>query len=101
MTASLPWHKSALVIAGLTWLVRGVIALYGPDYWSPRMPLDYAAVVGTSLALVLTALGLWGFYQHHPAPPGRAQSAWRIGVAVTCVSALTLGTSNVVEDALG
>jgi hypothetical protein len=100
MTASLPWHKSALIIAGLAWLVRAVIALHGPDYWSPRTPLDYAAVVGTSVALLLTAVGMWGFYHRHPAPPSRAQTVWRMGIAVTCVSALTVGVSNLIEDAL-
>jgi hypothetical protein len=95
------WHKPVLIVAGLVWLARAVIALYAPDYWSPRTPLDYAAVVGTSLALALLAVGLWGLYQHNPAPPGRAQTAWRIGVAVACASALTVGVSNFIEDALG
>lgn len=93
-------HQSILVLAGLAWLARAVMALYGPDYWSPRTPLDYAAGVGTSAALILTAVGVWGFYQHYPAPPGRAQTAWRVGITVTCVSALTIGISNFVEDAL-
>ncbi len=96
-----PWHRPALIMAGLAWLARAVIALYGPDYWSPRTPLDYAAVVGTSVALVLMAVGLWGFYQHHSAPPSRAQTVWRIGVAVVCISALTVSISNFIEDALG
>lgn len=97
---SIQWRRPALVAAGCAWLVRGVIALYGPDYWSPRTPLDYAAVVGTSLALILTALGVWGFYQQHPATPSRAQTVWRVGIMATCVSALTVGISNFIEDAL-
>lgn len=104
MTTTLPndmTHKLALIAAGLACLARAVIGLYEPDYWSPRTPLDYAAVVGTSLALALLALGVWGFYAQHPAPPSRAQIVWRIGVAVTCVSALTVGLSNFIEDAVG
>ena len=94
------WHTPALMAAGLAWLMRAVIGLFGPDYWSPRTPLDYAAVVGTSVALVLTAVGVWGFYQHHPVGPSRAQTVWRIGIVVACVSALTIGVSNFLEDAL-
>jgi hypothetical protein len=94
------WPQPALLAAGLAWLTRAAIGLYGPDYWSPRTPLDYAAVVGTSAALILTALGVWGFYQQHPAPASRAQPVWRIGVFITCVSAFTIGVSNFIEDAL-
>jgi hypothetical protein len=94
------WHRIALIAAGLTWLTRAIIALYGPDYWSPRTPLDYAAVIGTSVALILTAVGVWGFYRNHPAPSGQAQTVWCVGIAVTCISALTVGVSNFVEDAL-
>ncbi|MGQ0605029.1 MAG: hypothetical protein ACT4QE_25395 [Anaerolineales bacterium] len=93
-------YKHILALAGLAWLARAVIALYGPDYWSPRTPLDYAAVVGTSLGLILLALGLWGFYQHNPAPPSRAQTVWRVGVWLACASAFIVGVSNFIEDAL-
>lgn len=92
--------QPALLTAGLAWLARAVIGLYQPDYWSPRTPLDYAAVVGTSTALVLTALGVWVFYQQHPAPPSRAQAVWRAGIGVICTSALAIGVSNFIEDAL-
>lgn len=95
------WMKPTLIGAGIAWLVRGVIAFYDPDYWSPRTPLDYAAVVGTSLALFLMAVGIWGFYLQNPAPASRAQLAWRIGITVTCVAALTISISNFTEDALG
>lgn len=95
------WPKPALSLAGLAWLARAVIGLYRPDYWSPRTPLDYTAVVGTSLALILTAVGLWDFYRQHPAPPGRAQVVWRVSLALTCLSALTIGLSNSIEDAFG
>ena len=95
------WMKSTLIGAGIAWLVRGVIAFYGPDYWSPHTPLDYAAVLVTSLALFLMAVGIWGFYLHNPAPASRAQMAWRIGVTVTCAAALTISVSNFTEDALG
>lgn len=94
------WHRPALIAAGLAWLMRAVIGLYKPDYWSPRTPLDYTAVVGTSLALLLLAVGLWGFYLQNPVSPGRAQTIWRVGIAVTCVSALTISVSNFIEDAL-
>lgn len=91
----------ALIGAGLIWLARAVMGLYAPDYWSPRTPFDYAAVVGTSLGCLLLALGLWGWYQQNPAPPGRAQVVGRAGVVIAGGSALTLGVSNFVEDALG
>jgi hypothetical protein len=94
------WQRPALIAAGLAWLTRAVIGLYRPDYWSPRTPLDYAAVVDTSLALLLLAVGVWGFYLHNPMSPGRAQTVWRLGIAVTCVSAFTIGVSNFIEDAL-
>jgi hypothetical protein len=93
-------HRPALIAAGLAWLARAVIGLYRPDYWSPRTALDYAVVIGTSLALILTAIGVWGFYRQNPAPPSRAQTIWRVGIAVTCVSAFTVGVSNFIEDAL-
>jgi hypothetical protein len=93
-------HRPVLIAAGLAWLTRAAIGLYRPDYWSPRTALDYAAVVGTSLALILTAIGVWGFYRQNPAPPGRAQIIWQVGIAVTCVSAFTVGVSNFIEDAL-
>ena len=93
-------HRPALIAAGLAWLARATIGLYKPDYWSPRTPLDYAAVVGTSLALLLLAVGLWGFYLQNPVSPGRAQTIWRMGIVVACISALTIGLSNFIEDAL-
>jgi hypothetical protein len=95
------WMKPTLIGAGIAWLVRGVIAFYGPDYWDPHTPLDYAAVLVTSLALLLMAVGIWGFYLQNPAPASRAQTAWRIGITVTCVAALTISISNFTEDALG
>jgi len=93
-------YRLILALAGLAWLARAVIALYRPDYWSPRAPLDYAAVIGTSVALILTAVGVWGFYQYHLVPPSRAQTVWRVGIFATCLSALTIGVSNFLEDAL-
>lgn len=101
ITTSNQWPRLGLLAAGLAWLVRAIIGVYQPDYWSPRTPLDYAAVVGTSAALILTAVGVWGFYLHHPAPPSRAQTVWRVSVLVICISAFTVGVSNFVEDALG
>lgn len=97
---SIHWPRLALIAAGLAWLTRAMIGLYKPDYWSPRTPLDYAAVVGTSLALWLLALGLWGFYLQNPASPGRAQTVWRVSVGVASLSALTISVSNFIEDAL-
>lgn len=90
----------ALLAAGVVWILRAVIGLYNPDYWNPRSLLDFAAVIGTSLALVLTALGVWGFYRRHPAPPTRAHSVWRWSIYIICISALAIGISNFIEDAL-
>lgn len=94
-------YRLILALAGLAWLARAVMALYGPDYWSPRTPLDYAAVVGTSLSLMLLAVGLWGFYHHNSTAPSRAQTVWRVGVWLTCTSAFIVGVSNFLEDAVG
>jgi hypothetical protein len=88
-------------MGGVVWFARAVIELYRPDYWNPRTPLDYAAVAGTSLALLTLAFGLWGFYLYKPAPPSRAQSVWRGAVMATCGSATIVGISNFIEDALG
>lgn len=93
--------RLTLALAGLVWLARAGIALAEPDYWRPRTLVDYAAVVGTSLGLVLLAAGVGAFYRHHPAPLSRAQRAWRAGVWLTWASALTIGVSNLLEDAVG
>lgn len=89
----------ALLAAGIAWIVRAGIGLYNPDYWNPRTPLDYAAAIGTSTALVLTVPGIWGVYRHHPAPSGCSYSVWRWSIYIACISALTLGISNFIEDA--
>lgn len=95
------WHKLALIAAAIFCFTRGAIVLFEPNYVSPRTPLDYAAVVGTSLLLLFLAIGLWGFYLDHPAPPSRAQVVWRFSVAISCLSAATVAVSNFFEDALG
>ena len=95
------WHKPTLIAAAIFCFTRGAMVPFHPDYWSPRAPLDYAAVVGTSLLLLFLAIGLWGFYLHHPAPPSRAQVLWHFSVAISCLSAATVAVSNFFEDALG
>lgn len=92
--------RPIILTAGLVWLIRAVIGLINPDYWNPRTPLDYAAVIGTSTALILTALGIWGFYRDHPAPSSRAQNVWRWSIFLICVASFTIGISNFIEDAL-
>ena len=95
------WHKPALIVAAIFCFTRGAIELFEPGYWNPRISLDYAAVVGTSLLLLFLAIGLWGFYQHHPAPPSRAQRVWRISVTISCLAAAMVAVSNFLEDAVG
>jgi hypothetical protein len=95
------WHKPALIVAAIFCFARGTMVPFQPDYWSPRTPLDYAAVVGTSLLLLFLAIGLWGFYLQHPATPSRAQVVWRISLAMSCLSAAMVAASNFFEDALG
>ena len=95
------WYKAALIVAAIFCFARGAMVPFRPDYVSPRTPLDYAAVVGTSLLLLFLAIGLWGFTLHHPAPPSRAQSVWRFSIAIVCLSAATVAVSNFFEDALG
>jgi hypothetical protein len=95
------WYKPALIAAAIFCFARGAMVRYRPDYVSPQTPLDYAAVVGTSLLLLFLAIGLWGFYLHHPATPSKARSVWRFSVAISCLSAATVAVSNFFEDALG
>ena len=95
------WYKAALVVAAIFCFARGAMVPFRPDYVSPRTPLDYAAVIGTSLLFLFMAIGLWGFTLHYPAPPSRAQSVWRFSIAVVCLSAATVAVSNFFEDALG
>jgi hypothetical protein len=93
-------RRLVLIAGGLAWLTRAVIGLYGPAYWSPRTWLDYVAVAGTSLGLLLLGLGLWSFHRAYAAPPGRARTIWSAGIALACASSFTVGVSNFVEDAL-
>jgi hypothetical protein len=91
----------ALLAEAIFCFVRGAMVPLHPDYVSPQIPLDYAAVVGTSLLLLFLAIGLWGYYLYHPAPPNRAQYVWRFGIAISCLSAAIVAVSNFFEDALG
>jgi hypothetical protein len=95
------WHQPVLMLAGLVAFGRGLIEQYHPDYWNPRTALDYAAVDGTSLMLLPLALGLWGFFQQHPVSSSRVATVWRAGMITSCLSAVAIGVSNFVEDALG
>lgn len=57
------WAKPVLIAGGMVWLIRAGLALvFQPDYWDPQTLLDYVAVAGTSLGLLLLALGVWGIH---------------------------------------
>jgi hypothetical protein len=92
-------YKPVFVFASLAAFGRGLLELYRPAYWNPRTALDYAAVAGTSLMLLLLALGLWGFFRQHAVSSSRAAFIWRAGIVTSCISAAIVGISNFVEDA--
>ena len=99
-TQTIQWYKPALIVAAVFCFARGAMVRYHPDYWSPITPLDYAAVVGTSLLLLFLGIGLWGFYLQYPAPPSRARMCGTTA-SPSLVSAVTVAVSNFFEDALG
>ena len=48
------WGTPFLIVGGAVWIIRaGLEVVFQPDYWNPRSAVDYTAVAGTSLALIL------------------------------------------------
>lgn len=95
------WIKPSLIISGVIWIGRAVLqVVFKPDYWDPRSAIDYAAVIGTSLELLTLALGMWGIAISQ-ASYTQGKVVWKIGIILTCISAILAGTVNLVEDAFG
>ena len=90
---------AVLLTGGLVWLLRaGLAVVFRPDYWNPRTSVDDTAVAGTSLALILLALGVWSI-RLKQRPQGHWRLwLWRVGVAAACGGALVAGIANFGED---
>lgn len=90
---------AVLIIGGLVWIVRaGLDVVFQPDYWNPRTSVDYTAVAGTSLALLLLGLGVWIIHLKQQ-PPGKWHTwLWRMGIMLACGGALVAGIANFGED---
>lgn len=93
--------KSLLIISGVIWIGRTVLEIaFKPEYWNPRSAIDYVAVIGTSLALLTLALGIWGIGISQ-ASHAQGRAVWKLGINLACLSALVVGLSNLLEDAFG
>jgi hypothetical protein len=93
------WIKFVLITGGLVWIGRAVLDIvFQPDYWSPQTAVDYTAVSGTSLALILLAIGIWSIHRQQQ-PQGKWSSwLWRVGIGLACGGALVAGIANFGED---
>ena len=91
--------RLALILCGLSFISRAVIELvFHPDYYEPRTRIDHAAVILMSLSLITLAWALWGSFIKRPNEPGRAELVMRIALFIACISAMTAGISNFIED---
>lgn len=96
------WAKPVLIAGGMVWLIRAGLALvFQPDYWDPQTLLDYVAVAGTSLGLLLLALGVWGIHLGRHGQGGLSKLTWSLGIGITCLAAVMVGGANFVEDWFG
>jgi hypothetical protein len=65
-----------LIVVGIAFSVRGVIALQDPDFWEPVTDLDYAAIWTHSLALLLVAPALVILVRQAQAGSAATAVAW-------------------------
>jgi hypothetical protein len=90
---------AVLIIGGLVWIVRaGLDVVFQPDYWNPRTNVDYTAVAGTSIALILLAVGVWAIHLRQRSQGRWRTWLWRVGIILTCGGALIAGIANFGED---
>ena len=95
------WIKPSLIISGVIWIGRAVLEFaFNPNYYNPRTPIDYFAVIGTSLELLTLALGVWGIAIMQTTVT-KAKFVWKSGIILICSSATLAGIVNLVEDGLG
>ena len=81
---------------GVGFITRGLMDLGHPAFSDAATPFDYAAVVGTTLALCGLAVGLALL-----ATGGELKGAARRLAWVPAVGFATSGTANLLEDAFG
>ena len=84
-----------LVVVGIAFAVRGVIALGDPDFWNAVSAFDYAAVWTHSLALLLIAPAL--IILVHQARAGRAAI---VVASIMAAGAVLCAVANGIEDGL-
>lgn len=83
------------VASGVVVTARAAIELSDPTYWGPTSFVDYAAVIGSTVAWLLAA---WAVFALSLLPPlRRAAPALWIGALGTAVSAI----GNLMEDLMG
>jgi hypothetical protein len=90
---------AVLIIGGLVWIAQsGLAVVFQPNYWDPRTVVEYTAVAGTSIALILLAVGVWAIHLRQR-PQGRWRTwLWRVGIILACSGALVAGIANFGED---
>jgi asparagine N-glycosylation enzyme membrane subunit Stt3 len=84
------------VLTGLVFIARGLMELGKPAFSNATTPFDYAAVLGTTLAMYGLALGL-SLLRAEGALRGPARSIVWLPIVAVAVS----GTANLLEDAFG
>lgn len=82
-----------LIVVGIAFAVRGVIALGDPDFWNAVSAFDYAAVWTHSLALLLVAPAL--IILVHQARAGRAAI---VVASIMAAGAALSAVANGIED---
>lgn len=84
---------SYLIVVGIAFGVRGVIALQDPDFWEPVTDLDYAAVWTHSLAILLAAPALVILVRQAQAGRAATTVAW-----IMAVGGVLTAIANAIED---
>ena len=82
-----------LIVVGIVFSVRGLIALQDPDFWEPVTDLDYAAIWTHSLAFLLVAPALVILVRQAQAGSAATAVAWVIAWA-----AVLTAVANAIED---
>lgn len=93
------WMAALSVFGGLIWIGRAFIELvFKPNYWNPQSVIDYLAVFGTSLSLLLLAGTLWMLHTRHQ-PQGTIRKwLWLFGIMLSIGGGFVAGIANFGED---